>query len=72
VQRAIQQAIKQIRDAGKAAGFLAVDPLMAKKVLEWGLTSWRLVWTPCFIPARWINVWRYLKGNAFGIMKGSY
>lgn len=36
VQRAIQQAITQIRDAGKAAGFLAVDPLMAKKVLEWG------------------------------------
>ena len=36
MQRAIQQAITQIRDAGKAAGFLAVDPLMAKKVLEWG------------------------------------
>lgn len=36
VQRVIEQSIRRIRAAGKAAGFLAVDPEMAKKVLEWG------------------------------------
>ena len=36
VQRVIEQSIRRIRAAGKAAGFLAVDPEMAKKSLEWG------------------------------------
>ena len=36
VQRRIQDALRRIRAAGKAAGFLAVDPLMARQALEWG------------------------------------
>lgn len=36
VQRIIEQSIRRIRAAGKAAGFLAVDPKMAQKSLEWG------------------------------------
>ena len=32
----IEQSIRRIRAAGKAAGFLAVDPKMAQKSLEWG------------------------------------
>lgn len=36
VQRIIEQSIRRIRAAGKAAGFLAVDPEMAKKCLQWG------------------------------------
>lgn len=36
VQRLIQDAIERIRAAGKAAGFLAVDPLMTRNALEWG------------------------------------
>jgi 2,4-dihydroxyhept-2-enedioate aldolase (EC 4.1.2.-) len=36
VQQIIEQSIKRIRAAGKAAGFLAVEPAMAKKCLEWG------------------------------------
>jgi 2-dehydro-3-deoxy-L-rhamnonate aldolase len=36
VQRIIGQSIGRIRAAGKAAGFLAVDPDMAKKALGWG------------------------------------
>lgn len=36
VQRIIEASIKRIRGAGKAAGFLAVDPAMAQKCLEWG------------------------------------
>ncbi len=36
VQRIIEQSIRRIRAAGKAAGFLAVDPEMAKKCLRWG------------------------------------
>ena len=36
VQRIIEQSIHRIRKAGKAAGFLAVDPLMAQKCLAWG------------------------------------
>lgn len=36
VQQVIEQSIKRIRAAGKAAGFLAVDPEMAKKCLSWG------------------------------------
>ncbi|MEF3102878.1 2-keto-3-deoxy-L-rhamnonate aldolase [Raoultella terrigena] len=36
VQRIIEQSIRRIRAAGKAAGFLAVDPKMAHKSLEWG------------------------------------
>ena len=36
VQRIIEQSIKRIRQANKAAGFLAVQPDMAKKCLEWG------------------------------------
>lgn len=33
VQRVIEQSIRRIRAAGKAAGFLAVDPAMAENVL---------------------------------------
>ena len=36
VQKIIEQSIRRIREAGKAAGFLAVDPEMAKKSLQWG------------------------------------
>ena len=36
VQRIIEQSIRRIRAAGKAAGFLAVDPEMAHKALAWG------------------------------------
>lgn len=36
VQAVIQDAIQRIRAAGKAAGFLAVDPQMAHNALEWG------------------------------------
>lgn len=36
VQRIIEQSIRRIREAGKAAGFLAVDPAMAQKCLAWG------------------------------------
>lgn len=36
VQRVIEQSIRRIRTAGKAAGFLAVDPAMAEKCLAWG------------------------------------
>ncbi|MDP0925427.1 aldolase/citrate lyase family protein, partial [Klebsiella pneumoniae] len=32
----IEQSIRRIRAAGKAAGFLAVDPAMAEKCLTWG------------------------------------
>lgn len=36
VQRIVEESIRRIRAAGKAAGFLAVDPEMAKKCLQWG------------------------------------
>lgn len=36
VQRIIEQSVRRIRKAGKAAGFLAVDPVMAQKCLAWG------------------------------------
>ncbi len=36
VQRVIEQSIRRIRAAGKAAGFLAVDPAMAEKCLASG------------------------------------
>ncbi|MEH0834917.1 2-keto-3-deoxy-L-rhamnonate aldolase [Pectobacterium cacticida] len=36
VQRIIEQSIRRIRAAGKAAGFLAVDPEMAKTCISWG------------------------------------
>ena len=36
MQRIIEQSIRRIRTAGKAAGFLAVDPAMAQKCLQWG------------------------------------
>lgn len=36
VQRVIEQSIRRIRAAGKAAGFLAVDPAMAEKCLAGG------------------------------------
>ncbi|MFW0765143.1 2-keto-3-deoxy-L-rhamnonate aldolase [Trabulsiella odontotermitis] len=36
VQRIIEQSIRRIRAAGKAAGFLAVEPAMAQKCLAWG------------------------------------
>ena len=36
VQRVIEQSIKRIRQAGKAAGFLAVNPAMAERAIGWG------------------------------------
>lgn len=36
VQHIIEHSICRIRQAGKAAGFLAVDPAMAQKCLAWG------------------------------------
>ena len=36
VQVEIENCIRRIRKAGKAAGFIAVDPEMAKKCIEWG------------------------------------
>lgn len=36
VQKIIENAIKRIRELGKAAGFLAVDIEMAKKCISWG------------------------------------
>lgn len=36
VQRIIEQSIRRIRNAGKAAGFLAVNPAMAEKCIAWG------------------------------------
>lgn len=36
VQRIIESAIRKIRQANKAAGFLAVDPAMAQKAISWG------------------------------------
>jgi len=36
VQRIIEQSIRRIRAAGKAAGFLAVSPEMARKCIAWG------------------------------------
>ncbi|QTF10108.1 2-keto-3-deoxy-L-rhamnonate aldolase [Brenneria izadpanahii] len=36
VQRMIEQSIKRIRHAGKAAGFLAVNTEMAEKAISWG------------------------------------
>lgn len=38
VMAIIEQTIKRICQSGKAAGFLAVDPEMAHKVIEWGAT----------------------------------
>ncbi len=36
VQRVIEESIKRIRQAGKAAGFLAVNPTMAERAISWG------------------------------------
>ncbi|WP_437890371.1 2-keto-3-deoxy-L-rhamnonate aldolase [Phytobacter sp. V91] len=36
VQRVIQDALERVRATGKAAGFLAVSPDMARKALQWG------------------------------------
>lgn len=36
VMAAVEKAIKKIRKAGKAPGFLAVDPVTARKSIEWG------------------------------------
>jgi len=36
VQAIIKHSIERIRQAGKAAGFLAVDPAMAHKAIGWG------------------------------------
>jgi 2-dehydro-3-deoxy-L-rhamnonate aldolase len=58
VQRVIEQSIRRIRAAGKAAGFLAVDPEMAHKALAWGRILLPLASIPTFTPARWINGWR--------------
>ncbi len=60
VQRVIEQSIRRIRAAGKAAGFLAVDPAMAEKCLAWGPTSSPSGWIPCCIPRRWTAGWRCL------------
>jgi len=36
VQQVIEQSIRRIRKAGKAAGFLAVDSAMAQRAISWG------------------------------------
>lgn len=36
VQEAIERSIRRIREMGKAAGTLAVDPAMARKCIAWG------------------------------------
>jgi len=36
VQQIIEQSIRRIRKAGKAAGFLAVDVAMAQRAISWG------------------------------------
>ena len=36
VQQVIEQSIRRIRKAGKAAGFLAVDIAMAQRAISWG------------------------------------
>lgn len=36
VQQIIEQSIRRIRKAGKAAGFLAVDTAMAQRAINWG------------------------------------
>jgi 2-dehydro-3-deoxy-L-rhamnonate aldolase len=36
VQKVIEQSIKRIRSAGKAAGFLAVNLEMAERAIRWG------------------------------------
>ncbi|WP_319403660.1 aldolase/citrate lyase family protein [uncultured Anaeromusa sp.] len=38
MQAIIEKSIKRIRELGKAAGTLAVDPAAAKKCIEWGAT----------------------------------
>ncbi|MFT4021360.1 MAG: 2-keto-3-deoxy-L-rhamnonate aldolase [Acinetobacter sp.] len=38
VQNIIQQCIQKINASGKASGFLAPDPTIAKKIIEWGAT----------------------------------
>lgn len=60
VQRVIEQSIRRIRAAGKAAGFLAVDPAMAEKCLARGPTLSPSGWIPCCIPGRWTAGWRCL------------
>ncbi len=51
VQRVIEQSIRRIRAAGKAAGFLAVDPAMAEKMsCLGGPTLSPSGWIPCCIP----------------------
>jgi 2-dehydro-3-deoxy-L-rhamnonate aldolase len=64
VQRVIEQSIRRIRAAGKAAGFLAVDPAMAEKCLAWGPTLSPSGWIPCCIPRRWTAGWRCLNPPA--------
>ncbi len=36
VQEAIEHCIRRVRETGKAAGTLAVDPDMARKCMDWG------------------------------------
>jgi 2-dehydro-3-deoxy-L-rhamnonate aldolase len=36
VQNAIEHCIRRVRESGKAAGTLAVDPVAARKCIEWG------------------------------------
>jgi 2-dehydro-3-deoxy-L-rhamnonate aldolase len=38
VQTAIEQCIRRVRELGKAAGTLAVDPNSARKCIEWGVS----------------------------------
>lgn len=64
VQRVIEQSIRRIRAAGKAAGFLAVDPAMAEKCLAWGPISSPSGSIPCSTPRRWTAGWRCLNPPA--------
>ncbi len=59
VQRVIEQSIRRIRAAGKAAGFLAVDPAMAEKCLAGGQLCRRRGGYHA-VYGRWTAGWRCL------------
>lgn len=60
VQRVIEQSIRRIRAAGKAAGFLAVDPAMAEKCLAWGANFVAVGVDTMLYTRRWTAGWRCL------------
>lgn len=63
VQRVIEQSIRRIRAAGKAAGFLAVDPAMAENVLT-GANFVAVGVDTMLYTRRWTAGWRCLNLTA--------